>query len=731
MQLTGKQFDLLHKAIIDHFDFHSLYGLLRTLDRHLDHKTSDSTGKEKLAHVVIIWAEEEFWLLELVEAISRRRPEREDLRVLSEQLRSSTLGSPAPDGTTSAPATLRRRFPKIAVYLEHLPKLIAAQAVSSRFIWPHIRVLDEDGREGEPISDSRSFVVGELIDEPRSRLLLLGGYGSGKTSLGYMLGYHFLELLSGSQRALVPFFLNLAFARDHATLLEALSAYIKRYGIGISSDELSQFMFAHGEVVLYLDGFDEMANRIDHRHLPKMIDAIQSLGDVPGLRVVVTSRTTFFRSRSEFGIVSPTRVVELLPFTDEDVRRYVGAASADAGRAARTLAMIRRSEHLHQLCRVPIHLSMLCESAAMSTRRPAGRTGEMSIHDLYDRFATKNLQRNFGVFGGWPLDDRRQFIRELAYHWHREKVFEWTRGEFADYFKRSNLLSAEVKGADVDLYVMFLVNCSFFSLFSSKYRFSHLSFLEFFVAERIATDLLQGRTDSWNVPFYTEIFEFVYQHLARVGLDRIDFAKLLANATPMATGGVLTMALRHRVPQIEPLLRHQILTSRIAGLRSTGIQGLSLYEPSRENVETVSAAYRSETNSILRLMLRLTVERWLRTGGDDAATSSLRSILDEPLRLDGEAARRDAHDILHPDVPGADGVKFAYERAIRQTDGVWTSYAWPILTLVPYGEEKVFSSIAEAVRQNPEPEVHSAYEMVRRLRNLPAVAFSPATGATE
>ena len=160
---------------------------------------------------------------------------------------------------------LRQALTAIRGYLEKVPHLVDQQRVSRDYIWPlGTQDIANSQKETQQISLQNSLTT--IITEQKSALiLLLGTYGSGKTSFMYMFGK---ELAAAALTAFpekpIPLYLSLGFARNSNDLLDSFCKFLARYSVRITKDELQDFLFAHHNCVLLLDGFDEMADWIDY-----------------------------------------------------------------------------------------------------------------------------------------------------------------------------------------------------------------------------------------------------------------------------------------------------------------------------------------------------------------------------------------------------------------------------------------------------------------------------------
>lgn len=139
-----------------------------------------------------------------------------------------------------------------------------------------------------------------LNDQARSHISILGDYGTGKTSFcrqyAAKLGRRWL---ADPDRARIPVLINL---REYTKTLKVDSlvtdALVNQYGIRGVTFEAFQRYNADGKLLVFFDGFDEMAQRTGRS---TAVDNFWELARVvvPGSKVILTCRTPYFRTHHE------------------------------------------------------------------------------------------------------------------------------------------------------------------------------------------------------------------------------------------------------------------------------------------------------------------------------------------------------------------------------------------------------------------------------------------------
>ena len=615
-------------------------------------------------------------------------------------------------------------------YLERFPDVGTQQLRPEQYVWPAASMQDSMGQD---ISTEHvgQLLKSVLLEDPNAFVLLLGDYGSGKTSFMRMFGRELAgDALAADLNAPIPIYLNLGFARHSSDLLDAISAYVARYGVSIQPAQLKDFLLRRRNAVLLLDGFDEMASRVDYRIVPQILEKIRGLQLATGVRIVLSGRSSFFRSDIEVGIVGAGYVVRLQPFDDKSMLAYINLRYPNL--TSRAAALFQRHANVRALCRNPIHLMLFVNwlgVADQTLRRSAAASGDgalgppsaadlddLSVVGLYHRFFQKTLQDNFGIVTRWPLDQRWAFIRRVAWDWFKEGIFEWPLSEF------SKRIETELPGLtrdEIDEYTLQLLNCTFFTRVGDRYRFLHQSYVEYLVSEALCEVLQAGDLTMWDTPLYTDVYEMTYQLLQAQGFERIPVDWVMETGSVRAQGNFLAMSWRHRPPAMEPHLRKQLRHNPHDIVRFLAAMGLGLYEPSAENVRYLQAAFFSEANTVVQAMIQRVASQWLSNAALHADLSrELQPVVDAAVALRTEDAER---ALLQGTSTAKDGdrVLFAFRRAMIQGDNLWTAAVGGMLALAVVQHSSSISYIYNMAALAKHPEIRKAYDAVRSFTGLP------------
>ncbi|PWT80117.1 MAG: hypothetical protein C5B57_12730 [Blastocatellia bacterium] len=597
----------------------------------------------------------------------------------------------------------------------------------NQYVWPTASVQDSTSDQEVSTDHLGQLLKTLIVQDPGAFVLLLGDYGSGKTSFMRMFGRDLAHAALASQPgAPIPIYLNLGFARNRVDLPQAISDYVARFGVSVSSEQWRDLLL-NDPAVLLLDGFDEMAEWMDYRMIPEILERIQGLQMAPTVRIVLSGRSSFFRSDIEVGIVGARYVVKLNPFDRDSMLTYVTKRAPDlTGKAAR---LFDESPNLRELCQNPIHLmlfvnwlgagdSPLRRSASTvdsGVRSASAAAADMSVVDLYRRFFMKTLQDNAAKLRQWNLDQRWEFVRRVAWDWFSDRIFEWPLKEFS---KRIAGELPELTRDEVDAYTLQLLNCTFFTRASDRYRFLHQSYIEYLVSELLSDGLLRGDLAKWDTPLYTDIYEMTYQLLNKKGFENIPVDHIMESGSVRVQGNFIAMSWRHSPPAMEPHLRKQLRHNSYDIVRFLAAMGIGLYKPTAENVECIEQAFRTETNSVVQAMTARVASQWLTEMTDPSLCRALHRVTDHEVILREEDAARATLQHVGSRID-TERAAFAFRRAMIQGDSLWTAAIGGMLGLAVVRHESSFSYIYKMASAARHPEIRKAYQLVQSFTGLP------------
>jgi hypothetical protein len=341
-------------------------------------------------------------------------------------------------------------------------------------------------------------------------LFLLGDYGAGKTSFSRHLAYSLLreKYVDKNGQRLTPVLISLRDSRGRldlkSVIVESLAGL---YGVDIQSFAAFERLCSTGNVLLLLDGFDEMTDRSDAETL---IDAFNQIYVFAALnaKVLLTCRSNFFRSHADiigllkrFSITIPlqeeSQLLEL-PLKDHGKVLYLEKLSPAqirefiekrfGAKADEMLAAIQRIHDLSDLSTRPVLLDMIV-STLPELEKAKSRINSAALYEHYTARWTTRDQWRVTI----PLKVRTAFCESLAWSMHCANA----NGIPYSLLEQMMVNTLSVMTKDKEQLEKFkndIQTCSFLVRIGEQdeFRFAHKSFGEFFVARKLVDDLSAG-----------------------------------------------------------------------------------------------------------------------------------------------------------------------------------------------------------------------------------------------
>ncbi len=174
-----------------------------------------------------------------------------------------------------------------------------------------LKARDERKGDSSPTFDLFGHVAQWIArPSPAPPLMLLGEYGTGKTTFSRKLAFELAQQYRAAQersasglpgpRSRLPLLINLLDFVENKRLDALITHYLDKHcGVEKPRYELFEALNEAGMFVIILDGFDEMAVRVDSDTIEKHLYQIEQLARPKASRVLLTGRPEFFMSREE------------------------------------------------------------------------------------------------------------------------------------------------------------------------------------------------------------------------------------------------------------------------------------------------------------------------------------------------------------------------------------------------------------------------------------------------
>ena len=145
----------------------------------------------------------------------------------------------------------------------------------------------------------KEYVDGFLESEYKA-LLILGDYGSGKTSFCYIYTLELLDNFLQGKSGFLPILIKLRGYNKAVGVTQLLTDYfVNDLGINNFNILSLKLLLKNINVVLIFDGFDEIAKKVDFDIKYDVLKEICSLAEKE-TKIIVTCRPNYFQNTSEF-----------------------------------------------------------------------------------------------------------------------------------------------------------------------------------------------------------------------------------------------------------------------------------------------------------------------------------------------------------------------------------------------------------------------------------------------
>jgi WD40 repeat protein/uncharacterized protein YjbI with pentapeptide repeats len=431
---------------------------------------------------------------------------------------------------------LERRLFDPRPYLHNLVTGFEQSALSRTYVAQ--RVLLEGRPDVEEPVDLLSHALAWAEGDGTRLWLLLGDYGTGKTAFFQRFSAELARRALADPEAPFPIAIDLKLVPNATSAETLLFEHLRQRAPAFRGDPAALLhLLSAGRCILLLDAFDEMGVAAAGRSVEEQFRELARLaGDEPleprrGNRVLVTCRTHFFRDQQQVKDTAAGRpgglaasedsalgrlarrfnaeIDELCLFDDRQIAEFL-EKHLPAADAARAREFIRVTYDLPTLAPRPVLLEMIVQSLPRLWREGAGQITPAGLYEVYTRQwledrSGRHLQTS-------PLLRHRLLTLLAAVLWRRSDRQIHHR-ELLDEVRN---LAGLFPGLDHDRVDVELRTAAFLVRSTEgHYRFSHKSFLEYFLArglwERLGADGEEAALALDLPPLSLEVGDFFWQ----------------------------------------------------------------------------------------------------------------------------------------------------------------------------------------------------------------------------
>ena len=339
-----------------------------------------------------------------------------------------------------------------------------------------------------------------LATPDKPSLAILADYGSGKTVFSQHLAAKLAEEYKKADQqkrgqCRIPLLVNLReFARYSIHNFEGfLYAYLNQNCKVDNPNYHALISMARSGLILFiLDGFDEMAQRAYKDVLEHNMELLNSLALLEKNKILLTTRPEYFTSLSEEqNLLKDYQTIFLSHLNEEQIKGYLQKRIKINGNKDWNyyFNIIEQIPNLLDLAQRPVLLEMIVKTLP-TLERGRYRVNRPSIYQDYLEEEIK--RQKFNNQREMLIDKNKRFeiIEKLAIELYKTGTSSLPENKIRDLI--INLLTPEQQRSESESYLREFLTCSFLNRIGNEYLFSHQSFMEYFVASRLAKDISEG-----------------------------------------------------------------------------------------------------------------------------------------------------------------------------------------------------------------------------------------------
>lgn len=379
-----------------------------------------------------------------------------------------------------------------------------------------------------------------------NHISILGDFGSGKTSFCKIFAYLTAKrhLLNPVKNHRIPLLIKLGnYARLEKGSIQTMVTdfLVNECELKTNYSTFKKFMKA-GKLLLLLDGFDEMVMQVDQRIRVRNFELLAELAVEPN-KVILTGRPGYFPNFREMqriiGQIPKTTdiydklgqdlmdnlkkmpaydILMILPFFPKQVNNFLQKQSDRLRElGCNDWHILREAIHntynLEDLAKRPVLLDIIVQTVPRLLNNEEIK--EINISKLYKMYTEFWLERDWEKGEMRRLiesEDRLLFMQELALELYSSSIESIHYEKLPERVK--NYFNIDRK-SHLDYFEHDVRTCTFLNRSDhGYYKFIHKSFLEYFTATRLITEIGNKQSELFNtLPLSDEIIKFISESM--------------------------------------------------------------------------------------------------------------------------------------------------------------------------------------------------------------------------
>ncbi|MCG8342406.1 MAG: pentapeptide repeat-containing protein, partial [Chlorobiales bacterium] len=437
---------------------------------------------------------------------------------------------------------LERNLFDFSSYLARIRQRYEASPIATAYVDQFLELENKPDEKPVPmLSHALEWVAGN-----RSRLwLILGDYGTGKSTLVERLAYELARKCENDPASPVPIAINLRNFPNSISLESLIREHLETELRTVLNSEIVLHLLEAGRVVFLLDSFDEMGVAQAGRSVEEQFRLLARPTATPGRtatgnRILITSRSHFFKDtksarRAAQGgdvLFEPDSLlgkaarafdanIDTLPvFTEMQIKQYLEKRFGSTERD-KALRFIDETYGLREIASTPQLLDLIVASLPDLMKQ----SDKVTTASLYLTYTNRWLSTVRLAKAEIHVNHMLELLERMSCELWSQPRNQLHYADLAALLRKEQLLTRNLDSERVDLEMRtaaFLVRST-----DGYYRFSHKSFLEFFFARalfralknnRFGETLSYGRITQEAINFLGELVESEKETLLKLTL---------------------------------------------------------------------------------------------------------------------------------------------------------------------------------------------------------------------
>ena len=339
--------------------------------------------------------------------------------------------------------------------------------------------VEDETHFQRPLGDTVNRI---LVENDSNKLALLGNFGTGKSTFCRKYAYDLAKKCKTDTTTRIPIIVSLNDYESKLDIQQLVTNTLQfRYGVRIDLT-LCQQLQRLGKFIILFDGFDEMATRVDPDVVRDNLREIDKISRIEENKFILTCRTHYFRDRVHAEILTDFDILYIPEWGKRELAEYLQIRFGSEWE--KYLNKIHGTHNLAELAQTPLFMEMLAETLP----RLGEKVRRSALYQTYTNTWIRDQSKRRGARLG--TREREKFVKELSLKMFFDGKSTCHYSEFTtmihNQFKTIN--AAQIDYLDNDVRT-----CTFMARNKDgHYFFRHKSFMEFFVAQSLARDILNG-----------------------------------------------------------------------------------------------------------------------------------------------------------------------------------------------------------------------------------------------